>query len=164
MRVLLDNGTTTLELADILVEYDDLTVVTPSLAVASLLQFADGVQTILLGGFLRRGRPELTGLITESVLDMLAVDLAFQGADGIGIDGTLYTDDPRVAQVDRRIRERAEQTIVLADAGKIGRSGLIVHGHLRDVAGLITAPAPPPPVREALAAIVDLTVAEPVDP
>ena len=53
--VLLDAGTTTLELAVLLRDVADLVVVTPSLAVASELQFSAGVKTILLGGMLRSG-------------------------------------------------------------------------------------------------------------
>ncbi len=137
-RIILDTGTTTLELAHILRDKKDITVITPSLAVASELQFSDGVQTILLGGAVRKGRPDLTGVVAEAVLDMFAVDIAFQGADGIGYDGALYTADMQVAAVDKKIRSRAKQTYVLADSSKIGKTALVKHGYLHEVAGLIT--------------------------
>ncbi|MFA5688659.1 MAG: DeoR/GlpR family DNA-binding transcription regulator [Kiritimatiellales bacterium] len=137
-RLILDNGTTTLELAMLLRDYRDLTVVTPSLAVAAALQFSEGIEVVLLGGVLRRGKPELTGIVTEKILSMFAVDIAFQGADGIGLDGTLYTGDPRVAEVDRRIRAQAERTYVLANSSKIGKTALIAHGSLQDTKALIT--------------------------
>ena len=137
-RVILDTGTTTLELAHLLRDRSDLTVITPSLAVASELQFSDGVQTILLGGTVRKGRPDLTGIVAESVLDMFAADIAFQGADAIGLDGALYTDDMQVAAVDKKIRTRAKKTYVLADSSKIGKTALTRHGFLHEVAGLIT--------------------------
>jgi DeoR/GlpR family transcriptional regulator of sugar metabolism len=137
-RLILDAGTTTLELACLLREIPDLTIITPSLAVASELQFAERIQTVLLGGVLRRGSPDLTGEVTEAVLDMFAVDMAFQGADGIGLDGMLYTADLRVARVDQKIRTRAARTFILADRSKIGQTALACHGRLQDVAGLIT--------------------------
>jgi DeoR family transcriptional regulator of aga operon len=59
-RLILDNGTTTLELATLLGDAENLTVITPSLAVASELQHAVGVEVVLLGGILRRGSPDLT--------------------------------------------------------------------------------------------------------
>jgi len=136
--VLLDAGTTTLELAERLRNAEDIVVVTPSLAVASVLQFSTGVKTILLGGVLRRGTPDLTGEVAEASLGMLAVDIAFQGADGIGLDGTLYTGDLGTARLDQRIRERAARTYVLADCSKIGRRALARHGHLREMSGWIT--------------------------
>jgi len=115
-RIILDTGTTTLELAQQLKNHENLTVITPSLAVASVLQFATGVQVVLLGGVLMRGQPDLTGAVTEATLDMFAVDLAFTGADGIDREGTIYTADLRVAQVDQKIRRRAEHTYVLANS------------------------------------------------
>ena len=137
-RLILDTGTTTLELACLLKDMEDMTVITPSLAVASELQFSEGIQTVLLGGVLRRGSPDLSGTVTESVLDMFAADIAFQGSDGIDLDGALYTADMRIARVDQKIRKRAERTYVLADSSKIGRTALAQHGFLQQVDGLIT--------------------------
>jgi DeoR/GlpR family transcriptional regulator of sugar metabolism len=136
--ILLDGGTTTLELAVLLRNAKDLVVVTPSLAVASTLQFSEGVKTILLGGVLGRGSPDLTGEVAEAALALLAVDIAFQGADGIGLDGSLYTGDLGTARLDRCIRERAGRTYVLADSSKIGRTALVCHGTLGEMNGLIT--------------------------
>ncbi|HEY1107107.1 MAG TPA: DeoR/GlpR family DNA-binding transcription regulator, partial [Opitutaceae bacterium] len=71
-RLILDSGTTTLELAALLKDGERLTVITPSLAVASELQHAAGVEVILLGGVIRRGSPDLTGPVTEHCLELFA--------------------------------------------------------------------------------------------
>jgi len=149
-RVILDTGTTTLELACLLKDLSDITVITPSLAVASVLQFAGGVETVLLGGIVRRGSPDLTGAVTESNLDMFAADIAFQGADGIGLDGKLYNSDTRIATVDRKIRRQAARTYVLADSSKIGKTALIAHGLATEVAGIITDDGIDPAHRKVL--------------
>lgn len=150
--ILLDAGTTALEMACLLRGVSNLVVVTPSLAVAAELQFADGIQTILLGGILRQGSPDLTGEITEAALEKLAVDIAFQGADGIGLDGMLYTGDLSVARVDRIIRQRAGRTYVVADSSKIGRSALACHGKLSEMSGWITDRGIQPEQLKALSA------------
>jgi DeoR/GlpR family transcriptional regulator of sugar metabolism len=137
-RLIIDAGTTTLELAHLMRDITNLTVVTPSLAVASELQFSEGIQTVLLGGALRRGSPNLTGIVTEKVIDMFAADIAFQGADGIDLNGLLYTSDMGVAKVDQKVRSRAKKTYVLADSSKIGRTALVSHGHIREAEALIT--------------------------
>ena len=149
-RIIIDNGTTTLELAMLLRESKDLTVVTPSLAVAAALQFSEGVETILLGGILRRGKPELMGIVTERVLEMFSVNTAFQGADGVGLNGCLYSGDPRVAAVDLKIRSRAAKTYVMADSSKIGKTALIAHGWLSEAEALITDAGLLPDHRAAL--------------
>jgi DeoR family fructose operon transcriptional repressor len=86
---------------------ENLTVITPSLAVASELQHAAGVEVILLGGVIRRGSPDLTGPVTEHCLELFSADFAFQGADGIGDDGTIYNTDLRLARVDKIMRRLA---------------------------------------------------------
>ena len=137
-RLLLDTGTTTLELAALLADGEDLTVITPSLAVASELQHAAGVEVILLGGVIRRGSPDLTGPVTEHCLEMFAADLAIQGADGIGLDGTIYNSDLRLARVDKLMRQVAKRSCVLADHTKIGQTALARCGSLADVDIFIT--------------------------
>lgn len=149
-RIILDTGTTTLELAYLLRGHKNLVVLTPSLAVASVLQFSEGVQTVLLGGLVRKGSPELTGLVTETVLDMFAADVAFQGADGIGLDGAMYTADLNIARVDQKIRSRAGRTFILADSSKIGKTALSRHGFLQQVDGLITDEGIDPDHRQQL--------------
>ncbi|HNX26875.1 MAG TPA: DeoR/GlpR family DNA-binding transcription regulator [Phycisphaerae bacterium] len=141
MRIIIDTGTTSLELAHLLRHFDSagqLTVITPSLAVASELQFCENIQTILLGGIVRKGSPDLTGIVAESVLDMFFADVAFQGADAIDLDGAMYNADTRTAEVDRKIRSRADSTYILADSSKIGRTELTRHGFVQETAGLIT--------------------------
>jgi DeoR/GlpR family transcriptional regulator of sugar metabolism len=137
-RIVLDTGTTTLELAYLLKDCKDITIITPSLAVASVLQFSSGIQTVLLGGIIRKGSPDLTGLITENNLDMFTADIAFQGADGIGLDGTLYTEDMRIVKVDQKIRKRAAKNYVLADSSKIGKTALATNGIINEVDAFIT--------------------------
>lgn len=142
-RLILDTGTTTLEFASLLKDGKDLTVITPSLAVASELQHAPGVEVILLGGVIRRGSPDLTGPVTETCLELFAADFAFQGADGIGHDGAIYNSDLRLARVDRLMRRVARKCCVLADHTKIGVTALGRSGTLADVDIFITDAAAP---------------------
>lgn len=137
-RLILDTGTTTLELAALLRDGKNLAVITPSLAVASELQHAPGVEVILLGGIIRRGSPDLTGPVTESCLELFAADFAFQGADGIGHDGAIYNSDLRLARVDKIMRRVAHKSCVLADHTKIGITALARNGSLADVDYFIT--------------------------
>ncbi len=137
-RLILDTGTTTFELATLLKDGENLTVITPSLAVASELQHSPGIEVILLGGIIRRGSPDLTGPVTESSLELFAVDFAFQGAEGISKDGAVYTSDLRMARVDRIMRRVAAQSCVLADHSKIGTTAFARNGSLADVDYFIT--------------------------
>ncbi|WP_438479746.1 DeoR/GlpR family DNA-binding transcription regulator [Oleiharenicola lentus] len=137
-RLILDTGTTTLELATLLRDGVNLTVITPSLAVASELQHAPGVEVILLGGTIRRGSPDLTGPATEHCLELFSADIAFQGADGIGADGKIYNSDLRLARVDKLMRKVAKRSCILADHTKVGQTALACSGTLADVDTFIT--------------------------
>ncbi len=138
MSFILDTGTTTLELAYLLKDFSDITVITPSLAVSSVLQFSTDIETVLLGGIIRKGSPDLTGTITEHVLDLFMVDIVFQGADGIGLNGELYNSDLRIARVDNKMRKRARRTVIICDSSKIGKTDLATNGTLDEVDVLIT--------------------------
>ncbi len=148
-RIILDTGTTTLEVAYLLRELENITVITPSLAVCSVLQFAAGIETVLLGGIIRPGSPNLTGAVTETNLDMFAVDIAFQGADGIGLDGTIYTEDMRIVRVDQKIRQRAAKSYILSDSSKIGKTALATNGYVYQANALITDSAIEPECKKS---------------
>lgn len=71
-------------------------------------------------------------------MEMFSVDIAFLGADGIGTDGTLYTDDMRIAKVDQEIRKQAQKVYILSDSSKLGQTALANNGKLKDIDALIT--------------------------
>lgn len=136
--VILDTGTTTLRLAELLKDAVDVTVVTPSLAVASALQYAPGVSVILLGGVIHRGSPDLTGPLTEHCLDVFTADWVFQGTEAIGADGSIHSTNLQLARVDRKMRDQAGKACLLADSSKFGRTALVPSGALRDFDVVIT--------------------------
>jgi len=137
-RVILDTGTTTLQLATLLKDCDGVTVITPSLAVASELQFCENLTVILLGGMIHRGSPDLTGPVTEHCLELLSADWVFQGAEAIGSDGSIYNVALQLAQVDRKMRTKAARSCLLADSTKLGQTALVKNGHLKDFDIFIT--------------------------
>jgi DeoR/GlpR family transcriptional regulator of sugar metabolism len=136
--VMLDSGTTTLALARRLKARKGLTVITTSLPIASELQFADGVQVLLLGGQVQRGAPDLAGALTESNLEGLHADVAFIGADGIDAGGSVYNDSLAVGRMLGKMAESATRVFVVADSSKIGRTALLRFGNIRKWNGLIT--------------------------
>jgi DeoR/GlpR family transcriptional regulator of sugar metabolism len=122
--VMLDTGTTTLEIARRMVECRNVTVITTSLAIVSALQFAAGVRVVLLGGFLRGGSPDLHGPLTEQNVEAFRADIAFMGADAVDRDGNTYADDLQVVNLDRKMAAGAARVIVIADSSKFGRTGM----------------------------------------
>jgi len=122
--VILDTGTTTLEIARQVMGRRNVTVITTSLAIVSALQFAAGVRIVLLGGFLRGGSPDLHGPLTEQNVEMFRADIAFLGADAVDLDGNTYADDLQVVNLDRKMAANAARVIIVADSSKFGRNGM----------------------------------------
>lgn len=137
-HLFVDAGSTTLELVFCIRDIPNLVVITTSLAVAATLQYADSIETILLGGTLRRGLPDLGGGFTEDMLDLFSAEYAFQGADGIDLQGYVYNANVGSARVSRKMRQKANRAYILADSSKIGQTALIRFGNLKDGCGLIT--------------------------
>lgn len=136
--VMLDSGTTTLAIARRLRNRRNLTVITTSLPIASVLQQSPEIQTLLLGGYMRRESPDLEGPLTESNLESLRAEIAFVGADGIDSDGQVYNASLGVARMLSRMARAAKEVYVVADASKLGRRALAAFGNLAKWRGLIT--------------------------
>ena len=136
--VLLDSGSTTLAIARQLQLRHRLTVITTSLPIASVLQRAPGVETLLLGGYVRRDSPDLEGPLTEANLDYLRADIAFLGADGIDAAGNVYNASLSLARMLAKMVTSSASVYVVADHTKLGRKALASFGNVSQWSGLIT--------------------------
>ena len=136
--VILDTGTTTLEIARHLIGRRKVKVITTSLAIVSKLQFAEDIEIILLGGQLRNGSPDLHGPLTEKCLDFFNADVAFVGADAVDSQANTYTGDLKILGVDRKITECSKKVIIVADSSKLDQSSMCKVFSRKDYELLIT--------------------------
>ena len=137
--IFLDNGTTTLQIANNLKTRRNLKVVTNSLCVVYALEPAEGIELILLGGIVRRGWNDLYGPITEKAIAELHVDKAFVGAEGISIKAGFTTADLRTARPIELVIQSAGEVIVVADHTKIGRAAFARFASFEQVDMLVTS-------------------------
>jgi DeoR family transcriptional regulator, fructose operon transcriptional repressor len=136
--VMLDSGTTTLELAKRFRGRQRLTVITSSLPIAAQLQFDPQIEVLLLGGRLRASSPDLAGAITEHNLETLRADVAFLGADAIDRQGGVFQESPELARMLTKMSASAGRVYVVADGSKLGKTALWRFGSMTDWAALIT--------------------------
>jgi DeoR/GlpR family transcriptional regulator of sugar metabolism len=137
--IYLDGGSTVLELARLLRERTNLTVVTNSLHAAHELA-GRGPRLIVIGGELRRLSQTLVGPLTGLVLHELHLDKAFMGTIGFTLKEGLTTTDPGEAFTKKLVMDQARQVIVLADSSKAGKISFTQAGHWDKVHALITDP------------------------
>jgi len=146
--VLLDIGTTTLEVARALRGRRNLTVITPGLRHAGELADDVGLRVIVLGGIVRTGEHSLIGPSTREALERFHIDVCVLGAGGIGAEAGLTEFDLDDAAIKRAAIERAGRTVLVADASKLGAVAFAVVAPATAVDLLVTsAPDDHPEVR-----------------
>lgn len=120
--LLLDGGSTTYELARQLVGRP-LQVVTNSLPLANL--FASNGQTdlVLLGGYVHSRTSVSLGPFANEMLGSLNVQKALLSIAGANEKG-FYNSNSLLVETERAMMDCADQSIVLADSSKFGRSSL----------------------------------------
>jgi DeoR family transcriptional regulator, fructose operon transcriptional repressor len=136
--ILLDSGSTTSRLAEVLPTDRELTVVTNGLNVAVTLAKRPNLTVLVLGG---RVRGRTLAAVDMWALDALRdtfVDVAFMATNGVSVDRGLTTPDPTEAAVKQAMIGAARRTVLLADHTKVGNDHLIRFADLHEVDTLIT--------------------------
>ncbi|MCA9187115.1 MAG: DeoR/GlpR family DNA-binding transcription regulator [Pirellulaceae bacterium] len=120
--VLLDGGSTTFELARLLVGRP-VQVITNSLPVANLFTSSDGGDLILLGGYVHLRTGVTLGPYANEMLRSLNVRRAFISVAGITERG-YFNSNLLLVETEQAMQCAAEETIVLADSTKFGHQSL----------------------------------------
>lgn len=120
--IVLDTGSTTYELASLLVARRDITVVTNDLVIAQLLEDHPTATIHLIGGVVRRRFHCTVGTRAEQFLRGLTVDKAFMGANSFSVESGATTPDLHHAEIKRQMMSIATKIYMLVDSSKMGRS------------------------------------------
>ena len=120
--VLLDGGTTTYEVARLLVGRS-LQVVTNSLPVANLFASESRTDLVLLGGYVSPRTGVCLGPYANELLGRLHVTTTVLSAAGIDAEG-LFNAHLLLAETEQAMLKAAGRVIVVADSSKFGRKSL----------------------------------------
>jgi DeoR family transcriptional regulator of aga operon len=151
--ILLDSGTTTVEIARSLNQSGlELTVITHALNIAAELSHSPQVTLMMIGGVLRRISQSFVGPQAQKMLAQLHVDHFFLAVDGLDLETGPSTPDVMEAELDAAMIRIAKQTTVVADSSKIGRRSLTVIAPINSVHRVITDAGIGPERRAALEA------------
>lgn len=118
--IVLDGGTTALEVARALDPTVEVSVVTHSPTVAVALVDHPRADVLLLGGRLFKHSVVTCGAITAEAARGVHADLCFLGVTGVHPRHGLTTGDADEAAIKRTLGGRAAETFVLASAEKVG--------------------------------------------
>jgi DeoR family transcriptional regulator, fructose operon transcriptional repressor len=118
--LILDVGTTALEVAKALPESFRGRVLTNSVPVAMALAAREGVDLLLCGGQVRPGDAACWGAHAEAFFSEFYADRAFLGSGGVHPDAGLTDYYPAEVVVRRTIIAHSASSYVLADSSKLG--------------------------------------------
>ncbi len=133
--VLIDGGTTTLELARLLVDRP-LQIVTNSLPIAQLFASSRETDLVILGGYVYPRTGVALGPLTIRMLEDIHVHQAIMGVGGITTDG-LFNSNLLLVETERAMMRAADEVVVLADHTKIGQKALAFLCGLTDIDTLV---------------------------
>jgi DeoR family fructose operon transcriptional repressor len=136
--ILLDSGTTTARIAEMLPPDCELTVVTNSLPIALTLSVRPGLQVLVTGGRVRSRTLAAVGDWAGTALASVRVDVAFLGANGVSAAYGLTTPDQAEAAGKRAMIRAARRPVVVADHSKLGADYFAQFGELSEIDMLIT--------------------------
>ena len=136
--IILDAGTTTIRLAELLPTDRELTVVTNALPIAILLATRTNIALQLLGGMVRGRTLAAVGPWAERSVQDVYADVVFLGTNGLTTERGLTTPDLAEAGVKRALVAAARRCVVLADHTKIGRAEFAQISPLSAVDTLVT--------------------------
>lgn len=136
--IILDSGTTTLELAKNIVA-EDITVITNSIDIAAELSNNKAIKLILTGGELRCRTRAMVGHICEGMLKDFRVDKAFIGANGVSLAEGVTTPDITEAQTKKAMINSATKVILVVDNSKVEKVCFSVMCPITEVDVIVTS-------------------------
>ncbi|WP_435006827.1 DeoR/GlpR family DNA-binding transcription regulator [Tundrisphaera lichenicola] len=120
--VLLDGGTTTLEVARALLGRP-VQIVTNSLPIAQLSASSKEIDLILIGGYVYPRTGVALGPLAISMMQGIRVRKAILGAGGIVSEG-VYNSNLLLVETERQMMACGQEVMIVADHSKFGRLSL----------------------------------------
>ena len=137
-RLFLDASSTCCFLAQELLALENLTIITDSVRVVSILAANAGNRIICVGGALRSSSYSLVGPSAVESVERYHANIFFCSCTGVSqLDGATESDEFEI-EVKQAMAKRAERTVLLADHHKFGRVGLSRFLGLEDIDAIVT--------------------------
>jgi DeoR family transcriptional regulator of aga operon len=122
--IILDSGTTTMEVARHLNVKGPINVITNAFNIANQLINIQNINIIVPGGTLRKNSHSLVGPLAEKNLRNFYVDKVFLGVDGFDSSQGAFTPNIEEASLNQIMIEIAKDVILVADSSKFNRRSL----------------------------------------
>ncbi|WP_096190374.1 DeoR/GlpR family DNA-binding transcription regulator [Evansella halocellulosilytica] len=135
--IILDSGTTTLELARLLKEKEGLTIVTNDINIANELMNSSN-KVIVTGGEMQQGIGAIFGTATQEMLKIIHADLFFLGAHAIDYESGVTAPTFEKSVTKQMMTNSSNETWLLADNSKFDKRAFSKVCLLSEIDGIIT--------------------------
>ena len=151
--IMIDSGTTALEVAKNLDSFTDLTIITNSVhAMVEAMRYKR-FKVILLGGHVRETSLSTVGALTESNLKLFYCDKLFLGVDSFSVEAGLSTPSIEEASTNQIMISRAREVYAVFDSSKFNKRALAFIAMPGDIQTVITDYRIPAGIRNQLKAL-----------
>lgn len=142
--VYLDSGTTLYEVAKCLVGRSNLTIITNSLRISSLLGMEKGLQVYCIGGHVKEDLLVTLGMLANESIGLFPhIDVAVFSADGFLPHKGLMEYSMEVALLKKSILSKTGELMAVLDSSKIGKVANVNTCSATEIHTLITDDAAP---------------------
>jgi DeoR/GlpR family transcriptional regulator of sugar metabolism len=137
-HIMLDSGTTTLEIAKNLDRYTNLTILTNAINIAEELLKYKRFTVIMLGGHLRVNSHSTIGPIAMNTLGNFANYKLFLGVDSFSFENGISTPNMEEAMLNQAMIAQASEVIAVFDSSKFNKRSFCHIAHCEQINAIVT--------------------------
>ena len=141
--IMLDSGTTTMEIAKNLHKFHNLHIVTNALNIAMELMSYKRFEVVLIGGHVRLNSYSTVGPLALSVLRNFTEYKLFLGVDSFSLENGISTPNLEEALLNQLMIQQASQVIAVFDSSKFNKRSFSFVANAKDLNTIITDSAIP---------------------
>lgn len=136
--IILDDGTTTLQVAKSIPKEKKLTIITNGINICLELSDLMNSEIISIGGVFRRNDLSINGKLAEENSRRFHVDKAILGVSGISVKNGITGPDEAKVELKKAMIENCSELIIVADHSKIERISLLPICNIEKISILVT--------------------------
>jgi len=136
--IILDSGTTTLEIARQIKKKKGLQIITNGVNIAAELLDARDIQLFIVGGTVRSESASISGRFTEEMFAQFAADKMFLSGAGCDLDFGVSGANLEETMVNRAMLRISREIILVADASKFSKRSMSRITHFSEIDTVIS--------------------------
>ena len=129
-NVMISAGTTPSLIMKYLLGRTNTQIVTNSTYLLPYARINPGIQVTFVGGEFKPSAEAIIGPVAARHLSKLRVHTAFVGTDGFSVEGGVSAHSMELADIVRKMSLQADQTVLVTDSSKFGKTGF---AHILDI-------------------------------